>query len=150
MDPRRDVTKNGSMQGRDQPQKQTKSNLTIISESFASSQEMNQVLKHTKYIDVGNGPEPFTDIIGLKHLANALIKDGCCEEPERAMLMLQEINAQLDKKRTIVWCATCAQKVGIKQCSGCPKSSKTRYCSRECQVAAWPSHKTSCGRKKCE
>lgn len=106
---------------------------------------MDKVLKHTRYIDDGNGPEPFATISGLKHLLNILIKDGSCKEPERAMLMLQSINEQSNKPRTIVWCSMCAQKIGLHKCSGCPKDSKTRYCSRECQLAAWPSHKTSCG-----
>lgn len=93
---------------------------------------------------------PFINFKGAKRLVNILIKSGECKDPDHAIKMLQDIGGQMDKKQTVVACSMCAQKVGIKQCSGCPKSSKTRYCSRECQIAAWPSHKTSCNRKKCE
>lgn len=61
------------------------------------------------------------------------------------LLYLSIVNACMDAKRKITVCSMCAQKIGLHKCSRCPKDSKTRYCSRECQLAAWPSHKTSCG-----
>jgi hypothetical protein len=105
---------------------------------------------NVKYFDFGDGPEPCTTLAGIKLLANAMIDSGECKDPERAMRVLQTAKAQLNNKQTIVWCAHCAHKIGIKQCSGCPKTSKERYCSRECQVAAWPSHKKRCGCRKKE
>ena len=91
---------------------------------------------------------PFIDFKGIKRMVNLLIEAGECKDPNHAFKVLQDMRDQTDKKQTVVVCSMCLLKVGIKQCSGCPKNSKTRYCSRECQVAAWPSHKASCGRKK--
>jgi MYND finger len=76
-------------------------------------------------------------------LCNALIEQGS-GNLERALNMLQKFNDHLGTGRHIVACSFCAKKVGIHMCSGCPSTSDIRYCSRECQQAAWPSHKTTC------
>ena len=62
-----------------------------------------------------------------------------------AMKHLQYRNYVCGKKSHAVVCAMCANRIGMKRCSGCPKTSMIRYCSRECQVMAWPSHKAVCG-----
>ena len=78
-----------------------------------------------------------------KHLINALITAGECTDVDRAVRILQTLNDKMGRDRQVVVCSMCAKMIGIKKCSGCPKTA-TRYCSRACQVAAWPSHKASC------
>ena len=89
--------------------------------------------------------DEYLTIQGVKHLANSLIEDGSCTNLDLAMDFLNELNEKLVKKSLIMLCSACAGKIGIKKCAGCPRNSKIRYCSRECQVAAWPTHKLSCG-----
>ena len=86
--------------------------------------------------------EPFATMKGLRILINALIDDGS-GTLERGMAVLQGINKRLDKPKTLIPCSFCGKKVGLKRCSGC--SNHVRYCSRECQLAAWPTHKAACG-----
>jgi hypothetical protein len=38
-------------------------------------------------------------------------------------------------------CETCGKGNDLKSCSRC---KNVKYCSRECQVSDWPSHKTAC------
>ncbi|KAI1790657.1 hypothetical protein LXA43DRAFT_1145460 [Ganoderma leucocontextum] len=48
----------------------------------------------------------------------------------------------MSSKKACDWCSTPrAEDVALKQCMGC---TVTRYCSKECQTAAWPSHKYIC------
>jgi hypothetical protein len=101
-------------------------------------------IKEIMFIDEKTGDEYLT-IQGVKHLANSLIEDGSCTNPDLAIALLSELKEKLNKKTLITLCSACAGKIGIKKCAGCPRNSKIRYCSRECQVAAWPSHKLSCG-----
>jgi len=93
--------------------------------------------------------EPGTQLISVKnvkHLLNALITSGDCTDLDRALKIHQDImDFALDGKPTIL-CCVCASKLGVKRCSGCDRSSEARYCSRECQVAAWPTHKAVCGK----
>ena len=79
-----------------------------------------------------------------KYLVNALIIQGSCTDIDRAVRVLQQINDSVGAGGRIVVCNACARMIGVKRCSGC----STRYCSRECQVAAWPSHKACCGAAK--
>ena len=96
--------------------------------------------------DIGNSKKYLT-IQGVKLLANNLIEDGSCTNLDLAMDFLNELNEKLVKKSLIMLCSACAGKIGIKKCAACPKNSKIRYCSRECQVSDWPVHKMSCGKK---
>ena len=82
---------------------------------------------------------------GAHHLINRLIDMGECPDLQRAVGMLQIINNQLGNGQLVVLCSNCAKKIGVKHCSGCPDTAETRYCSRGCQQAAWPSHKPHCG-----
>ncbi len=91
-----------------------------------------------------DGREPFMTLHGLRILSNVLIKDGS-STLEQCTSILQEMNDKLGKKHQIVTCSHCAEKIGIKKCSGCSKNSTVRYCSRDCQLAAWPAHKACCG-----
>ena len=100
--------------------------------------------KETIYIDEKTGDEYLT-IHGVKLLANRLIEDGSCTDLDLAIAYLNGLNSFGKNKTLITLCSMCAGKIGIKKCAGCPKNSEIRYCSRECQVSAWPSHKTSCG-----
>ena len=88
---------------------------------------------------------------GCKWIANEMLNDGSCQDIGGAMYILNELNKlalKFQTKKTvthIVLCAMCAERVGLKKCAGCPKNSEIRYCSRACQVAAWPVHRISCG-----
>jgi hypothetical protein len=81
-------------------------------------------------------------------LTNALIQQGE-GTLERGLYMLQKIHDSLGDGKKIVACAHCAARIGIKRCSRCPKASTIRYCSRECQLAAWPAHKAICSVANC-
>jgi hypothetical protein len=94
-----------------------------------------------------DGAEPVITIKGARVLCNALLDDHTSGATlDRAMRTLQGIHDRLGQGKTlIVACAHCAARVGLKRCARCPRESTLRYCSRECQLAAWPSHKPTCG-----
>ena len=104
-----------------------------------TDKERKAFLAETRYVD----GEPFSTVKGLRIIANALIDNGDATL-ESCMEMLAACNSRLDKKTTITPCSFCAKKLGLQQCSGCSRTDSTRYCSRECQVAAWPLHKALC------
>jgi hypothetical protein len=81
----------------------------------------------------------------LKHLVNTRIDMDPSTDLKHAMKLLQTMNEELGIKSSVIICSNCAKKIGVKRCSGCSKTSEIRYCSKECQVAAWPSHKGCCG-----
>ena len=82
----------------------------------------------------------------FKRRVNAMISPdtpGCSLDSGNELL--QSVEDQLFQSgKTIVACAVCAQKVGLRRCGECPRS-KERYCSCECQKAAWSAHKRVCG-----
>lgn len=106
----------------------------------------HQSKKVRKAQDTGSDKnvEKLVTLRDARLLCNALIEMGE-GKLDRAMYMLQKINNETGTRREIVACAHCAKKIGINRCSGCPASSKIRYCSRECQTSAWPAHKPCCG-----
>ena len=87
--------------------------------------------------------EPFTTLKGMRIIVNALIDNGDATL-ERCLTLMQSCNDQANKKTTVVPCSFCGKKLGLKQCSGCSRMDNVRYCSSECQKAAWPVHKTAC------
>lgn len=89
--------------------------------------------------------EKFVSRKNAQYLVNALIDQGSCTDLDRAVKILQKINDQLGKGAPVVVCCHCARKIGVKHCSGCLTTQKASYCSRECQAAAWPTHKDVCG-----
>jgi hypothetical protein len=91
--------------------------------------------------------ETLISVKGTPRLVNALIDSGDTYV-EHAAKFLQSINDQLGNNKLVTICSHCAKKIGIKRCSQCPSTTTIRYCSRKCQVAAWPEHKTCCGEKK--
>ena len=97
-------------------------------------------------MDEETGDE-YLSIQGVKLLTNSLIEEGSCTDVDQAIAFLNELNEIVVKKTLITLCSACAGKIGIKKCAACPKNSKIRYCSRECQVSDWPVHKMSCGKK---
>jgi hypothetical protein len=104
-----------------------------------TKKERQALLSEIKYFD----GEPFTTVKGMKILCNALI-DNDETTLERCLPIMQTCNAQVKKPTTLVPCTFCARKIGLKQCSGCSRTDNIRYCSRECQLAAWPEHKAVC------
>jgi len=104
-----------------------------------SESDRKALLAETVYVD----GEPFTKFKGLRILSNALIDDGS-STLERCTDMLQQINRTMAKPKTLVPCSFCGMKFGLKQCSGCSQAGSARYCSRECQLQAWPQHKAIC------
>ena len=81
----------------------------------------------------------------LKHLINTRIDMDPSTNLQGAMKLLQTTNEEFGISSSITLCSMCVKKIGVKKCSGCSKTSQIRYCSKECQVAAWPSHKGGCG-----
>jgi hypothetical protein len=58
--------------------------------------------------------------------------------PERR----RHAEAALQQETEVPVCDSCSHpSVGLKVCTSCRAA---KYCSRACQVAAWPSHKTAC------
>ena len=106
--------------------------------------ECHKLDKSKIFLDKDTGDE-YLSIQGVKLLANSLIENGSCTSVDLAIDCLNELNKICMKKTLITLCSMCAGMIGIKKCAGCPKNSEIRYCSRECQVSAWPSHKMSCG-----
>ena len=101
-----------------------------------------------KHLSKKQRQEPGEPVITRKaahNLVNALIEQGDCTDLPRAVAILQKINDHMGKPQRVVLCSNCAGKIGVKRCSGCPDTAEARYCSRECQQAAWPSHKAHCG-----
>ena len=84
----------------------------------------------------------------VRLLYNALIEKGEATL-DRCVYGLQKIHDSFGDTKTIVTCAHCAARIGIKRCSRCPNASTIRYCSRECQLAAWPAHKAICSVALC-
>lgn len=92
---------------------------------------------------------------GLVHLTNMALTKGNLKDTDAAVEFLEimseafsRLNSK-EKTKDIVLCARCGYFIGVKMCSGCPKGSQTRYCSRACQLDAWPLHKMTCnGHKK--
>ena len=78
------------------------------------------------------------------HIVNQLIDERCTMHLPHAVEMLQEMNDCSGISRKVSLCFQCARKIGVRHCSGCPDSPETRYCSRGCQLAAWPAHKLLC------
>jgi hypothetical protein len=95
-----------------------------------------------------DGAEPVITAKGARLLTNALIQQGE-GTLERGLHILQNIHDKLGDTKTIVACAHCAARIGIKRCARCPNASTIRYCSSECQLAAWPAHKAICGVTPC-
>jgi hypothetical protein len=95
-----------------------------------------------------DGAEPVITAKDARLLSNALIEKGEATL-DRCVYVLQKIHDKLGDGKTIVACAHCAARIGIKRCSRCPKASTIRYCSRECQLAAWPAHKAICSVANC-
>jgi hypothetical protein len=84
----------------------------------------------------------------VRLLYNALIEKGEATL-DRCVYGLQKIHDSFGDTKTIVACAHCAARIGIKRCARCSKASTIRYCSRECQLAAWPAHKAICRVSPC-
>jgi hypothetical protein len=91
--------------------------------------------------------EPYTSAKGMLIIFNALIEAGKTTL-ERCMDIMRQINAQSTKPVTTVPCLFCGKKFGTKQCGGCPKDDTMRYCSKECQLGAWPMHKAICASRQ--
>lgn len=104
-----------------------------------SESDRKALLAETVYVD----GKPFANMKGMRILCNALIDDGS-STLERCMGILQQVNHTLAKPKTLVPCSFCGMKLGLKQCSGCSQTGSARYCSRECQLQAWPKHKAIC------
>jgi hypothetical protein len=113
---------------------------------------INAFLKQKKCTDLvrmmdldGDGEmTPMVSLKNVKHVINVALKQKICTDIDRAVKFLQCANDTLGEGRGVVVCDSCAKMIGVKRCSGC----STRYCSRECQVAAWPLHKADCAGAK--
>jgi hypothetical protein len=84
--------------------------------------------------------DAFMRIDRVKHFVNLQIDLNPAIKISDAVKVLQGLYDLHDYTGVISICS-CKKKLGVKTCSGC---MSTKYCSRNCQVAAWPSHKGSC------
>jgi len=89
-----------------------------------------------------NGCERLISVENARSLINALIEEGS-GELELGIKVLQKLNDELGKNKHIIACSHCGKKVGISKCGGCMNPA-IRYCSRGCQLEAWPAHRQSC------
>lgn len=65
----------------------------------------------------------------------AIARDGLAER-------MQQAQQALERHEGTPTCDACGlPSSGLKRCTGCRAA---RYCSKGCQVAAWPSHKAAC------
>ena len=91
--------------------------------------------------------EYFLTVKGLKIFSNRMVKMGICDDVERCVATIQKFNTHCGIDQQIVLCTHCANMIGIKRCSACPRTSEVRYCGRDCQLADWPLHKKICSKK---
>jgi hypothetical protein len=111
--------------------------------STMCKKDRESIKKKTVYIN----NVPFTNAKGIQILLNAMIEDDK-STLERGMDIIQQINAQIKKPWIVFPCLFCGKKFGTKQCGGCPKDDTMRYCSKECQLGAWPMHKAICASRQ--
>ena len=73
---------------------------------------------------------------------NQWIDQGRSLDVEYAIVLLKCISQILNPgaAKGITVCFACQRKLAVKRCSAC----STRYCSRECQLTSWPTHKQDC------
>ena len=91
--------------------------------------------------------EPYTSVNGLRTMFNATIDVGEITLQD-SLRTLNGIYSKTDTRRTVTPCSFCGKKLGIHLCSGCSKDCNIRYCSQECQKAAWPKHKAVCASRQ--
>jgi len=103
-------------------------------------------MRDSKHMCIVDG-EPCSTLSGVRIMYNELIDQGQVTLDD-AMLCLQLIYVSAEARKTVTPCSFCGKKVGVQQCSGCPKTSDVRFCSRECQTAAWPKHRAVCASKR--
>ena len=93
---------------------------------------------------------PHDPYANFERCADVIIKHGLRTTPSKASHPLDRyiINSldpkKKDNKERERKCSVCEKDTKFK-CAGC---GKTRYCSRECQVADWKTHKRDCKTKK--
>ena len=109
---------------------------------------IDKMYKHSRlFINEKTGVEECAlPMAGMKHLVNLMVDEnplgGATIEFGMELLeTMYEMQAPDYTTKKAVLCAMCAGKVGVKRCAACPEDSEIRYCSRVCQVAAWPLHK---------
>ena len=105
--------------------------------------ELASTLKKMKETVIEDG-EKVVPINKLKHFVNLRISLDPSVDLGCAVKLLQTTYKEYDIHSKVVLCSNCAKKIGVKRCSACPKTSEIRYCSRQCQVWAWSSHKKTC------
>ncbi len=83
------------------------------------------------------GAELVVDLRGVAKIINVMIQDGFDIKADEAVAL---INAKFVPDKPYALCSFCGLKIGTNRCSRCA----TRYCSRGCQLLAWPSHREGC------
>ncbi len=125
-------------------------NFTLVREAgdMPTSESKAQVIRFASAVP--HSEREGLELVSVKDaplLLNALIDRGE-GYVEHAVRVLQCLHAQLGSNKTFYICSLCAKRIGVKRCAQCPSTSTVRYCSRRCQVAAWPQHKACCGEQK--
>ena len=93
----------------------------------------------------GGAADPFLRVDRIKQLYNLKIDLDPSVNIDFTLRYVKATFERYGVDQNVVACSNCTRKIGVKKCAGCV--SPDRYCCRECQVAAWPAHKGSCGKK---
>jgi hypothetical protein len=103
------------------------------------------VLWTTRPDDKTDEVEPFIRLKHLPRLFNVLLdSDQSTIDINEAGKLINQLFKESNTNHSAVLCSHCAKKFGVKQCAACNSTSKIRYCSKTCQIAAWPTHRKSC------
>ena len=127
----------------------TKKELKALSEKARYDRALSVVtarMRDSKHMCVVDG-ESCSTMSGVRIMYNELIDKGQLTLDD-ALLALQILYISTDTHRTVTPCSFCGKKLGIEVCSGCSKDCNIRYCSQECQTAAWPKHKAVCASRQ--
>jgi len=86
---------------------------------------------------------------GMQILWNNIIEAGDTTI-EQCMRIMQQNDAQTTDTKSVmaIPCLFCGKKFGLSRCAGCPNDKSIRYCSKECQLGAWPVHKAICASRQ--
>ena len=107
--------------------------------------KVTKIVKDIKSRDLESNEERVMPVKNMKHLLNWRISVDPSVDLGEAVRLLELVNKEYDIHSKVVLCSNCSKKIGVKRCARCLSTSTVRYCSRDCQLAAWPAHRKCCG-----
>ncbi len=109
-------------------------------------ESLMQIVKKFKVVELDDDAvldETWMRVRDFRHSLNMLVDHGETSI-ERCVELIECFNTHTDTDVPVTVCVHCAKKFGIKRCAACPRGNGIRYCSRNCQLAHWPNHKSVC------